>query len=512
MSRRSASILAASLAAFSIVSCGGATSQKPAAEPPAQVEETRAPADLGPKPTPPPPASFVPELPQVFAGPGGSTVWLFERHSLPLVSMAVAVPYGSAAEPTNQPGLAFVSADMLDEGAGKLDPLAYAAALDLLGARLASHASRDTSLVTLEVLAEKFPDALSLLADAILRPRHVKQDYERVHSLWTNNLLARAQEPSQIAQVVTAAAYYGLDSPYGSPVDGTLASAKRIGLADVTRWHKTIWRPDKATFVIAGDVKKDDALATLEKAFAGWKAPKTKAPEVVAPKPPKQEGLRTVIVEREDAPQVIMSVASAGVSASDPAYPLLSLVNVVLGGSFSSRLNQVLREDHGWTYGARSGFTFQRGTGMFVARAAIRTDAISDALGVTLEQIRKLGREGLSEQELETAKAQKQSDAVEGYGTLHGVVSSLAGNAMAGLGPDADAKMLAAEREATIPQLRELSSRFLELPSATIVLVGPREATQRALEANGLPSPEVRDADGNLVSPVQESRTSPKPR
>lgn len=498
MNRLSRWMLASTLTTFALVGCGGAPQPK-AQEPEAPKPEPQAQAELGPRPPVSAPAVFVPEAPEVLQGPAGSTVWLFERSTLPLVSLALAIPYGSASEPRDKEGLAFVTADMLDEGAGKLDPIAYAAALDSLGARLASHASRDTSLVTLEVLAEKLPDALSLFADAVMRPRHVKKDFERVHALWVNRLRARAEEPNQIAQVATNAAFYGQTNPYGSPVDGTLDSTRRVSLQDVTRFHRTIWRPDKAVFIIAGDVKKDDVVPLLEKAFAGWKAPKAAAPKVVSPQAPKAEGIKTVLVAREDAPQVVMSVASAGVSADNSVYPLLSLANVSLGGSFSSRLNQALREEHGWTYGARSGFTFQRGEGMFVTRASIRTDAIGDALRVTLEKIRQFGNEGPSSEELRTAKAQEQSDAVEGYATLHGIVGDLVGNAMVGLGPDADAKRLALQRAATVPEIKELSSRYLELNNATIVLVGPAEASRKAFEQNGLPPPEERDSDGLIL-------------
>lgn len=502
MSRLFANISGALVLATTLAACGGSKPAAPPAKPPQA--EAKAPEDsLGPRPIPGPSVPFQPEAPQVFDGPGGSKVWLYERHSLPLVSLAIAVPYGSASDPKDQAGLAFAGADMLDEGAGNRDPIAFAAALDLIGARLSSRASRDSSLVMVDVLAAKLPDAMSLLADAVMRPRHTKKDFDRVHSLWLNGLKARAQDPNSIAQVVTPISFYGMDNPYGPPTEGTLASAKRIRLDDVKKWHKAIWRPDRAIFVITGDVKRDDCLKMLEKAFADWNAPKAAALPVVKPEVPKREGIRTVVVEREDAPQVVMSVASAGVPASDPAYPLLSLVNVALGGSFSSRLNQTLREDYGWTYGARSRFNFQRGEGMFVARAAIRTDAISDALKVTLSQIRGMGKEGPTGDELEKAKAQTQSDAVSAYGSLHGVVSSLTGNAMAGLGSDGDAKMLQAQQKATLPELRDLSARFLDLDSATIVLVGPREATRKALEANGLPPPEVRDADGNLVSPKE---------
>lgn len=486
--------------AFSGLACGGAQPavNTPASNPEPVVEVNVDP--LGPKPVPQASVDFEPPVPEVFDGPAGSKVWLLRRTTLPIVSLAVAVPYGSASDPEGLSGLAYVTADMLDEGAGKRDAIAYAAELDLIGARLQSHASRDASFVMVDVLAAKLPDALALIADAILRPRHTKQDFERVHSLWLNALRARAQDPMQVAQVVTSASVYGWDNPYGPPTDGTVSSAQRIRLADVKRWHERIWRPDRATFVVTGDVNKNDLVAMLNEAFAGWKAPKGEPLPIAAPQAPKTDGPRTVLVVRDDAPQVVMSVASASVKASDPDYPLLSLANVPLGGSFTSRLNQVLREDYGFTYGARSRFNFQRGEGMFVARAAIQTEAITDALRLTLEQLRKFAEQGLTEDELKKAKAQVQSDVVAGYGTLSGVVASLVSNAMVGLGPDADARMLAMQRQATGEEVRRAVARHLRPDELTIVLVGPRQAVLEAFEKNGLPPPEIRDADGKRVT------------
>lgn len=504
MIRPSFRIAPALLLASTLISCGGTKLRpaEPKAEPP---KAEAAPDSLGPRPIPGPPAPFQPAAPKVFDGPAGSKVWLYERHGLPLVSLAIAVPYGSASEPEQEAGLAYVAANMLEQGAGNRDAIAFAGALDLIGAKLSSVATRDASIVMVDTLAAKLQGALSLLADAVMRPRLAQKDFDRVHALWTNSLLARAEDPNQVAQVVTTAAFYGLDNPYGPPTDGTVASAKRVTLKEVKRWHQEVWRPDRVTFIVSGDIAEDDCKRMLDAAFKGWKAPKTPALPVLRPEAPEQKGIRTVIVEREDAPQVVMSVASAGVTAENPDYPLLSLVNVALGGTFSSRLNQVLREDYGWTYGARTRFNFQRGEGMFVARAAIRTDAISQALEVTLSQIRTLSEEGPTEAELEKAKAQTQSEAVSTYGSLRGIVGSLVGNAMAGLGPDADAKMLEAQREASLPKLQKLSERYLGLDNATIVLVGPSEATRKAIEANGLPPPEVRDADGKLITPAHAS-------
>jgi zinc protease len=485
--------------------CGGST-QTPAPPPPPPVasaagpEASAAPDPLGPRPIPTAPVAYVPPEPRVLEGPGRSKVWLLERHNLPLATVAVVVPYGSALEPAEQGGLAFAAADMLDEGAGDRDALAFSQAINDLGAHLASSADRDASVVSIEVLAGKLEPALGLMADAITRPRHDPKDWTRVQALWVNALKNRAHEPNEVARVATTALFYG-DHPYAHPVDGTLTSAQHVVLSDVGAWHKRIWRPDVATFVVVGDVTADKVTAFLAKAFGGWKTPASlPMPPSVEPYLVRPKGVRTFVVDRADAPQVVMSLASSGPRAADPSYARLSMLNVGLGGSFTSRLNQNLREDHGWTYGARSRFNAQRGPGMFVVRAAIKSDAISPALLEARKEVARMAKDGLSDAEVDKLRALLNGDALESYGTVHRASASLATNASLGLLPDQDARDLTSQRSATAKDLSVLAAKYLDLSSGLVVLVGPKDLAVKAITENGLPNPEFVDGDGKVVA------------
>jgi zinc protease len=492
------------LTALVAAGCGGAPRLASAPAPaPSAPSPPRAEAvdPLGPRPIPNEPVAFVPPEPRVLEGPGHSKIWLLERHNLPLASVVIVVPYGSALEPADQGGLAFASADMLDEGAANRDALAFSQAINDLGAKFATSADRDASVVSVEVLAGKLEPALALVSDAIVRPRHDAKDWTRVQALWVNALKNRAHEPNEVARVATAATFYG-DHPYARPPEGTLTSTQHVLLNDISAWHKRIWRPDVATFVVTGDVTPDQITSMLAKAFAAWKAPTSlPMPSSVEPYLARPKGMRTFVVDRADAPQIVMSLASSGPRAGEPAFARLNMLNIGLGGSFTSRLNQNLREDHGWTYGARSRFNAQRGPGMFVVRAAIRSDAIAPALRETRKEIDRTAKEGLSDAEVEKLRALVNGDALHAYGTVQGVGGSLAGNAALGLAPDQDAKDIASQRSATAKDLAVLAAKHLDLSSAEIVLVGPKELAVKALADNGLPTPEFVDADGKPVGP-----------
>ena len=452
---------------------------------------------LGERPAVATPGPFVAPVPEVFEGPGGSKIWLLERHGLPLVSLGVVSPVGSSADGPLA-GRAHLVADMLDEGTDRLDAVAFSRALEDLGAQLGSQAEREKSVVSLEVLSSRLSEALALVGAAITRPRHAEADWKRVSSLWKNALKARGDDPGTVARLVTSATLWGLDHPYGQPGEGTPESARKLTLKDVAGWHGRVWNPGQVTFVVVGDVSKARIQEELDRSFSAWKTSRSQA-EPPPKLPTAPAAPRTVLVDRPDAPQVVMTVARRAVSSGSPELPLLDLLNIALGGSFTSRLNQNLREDHGWTYGARSLFSGLRGGGVFLARASIRTDAIEPALRETLAELKAMAEKGPTEEEVSKIKALARADAVETYGSLQAITAALAASAAQGLPPDHDARALSAQAAATREALLPLARRAFSTDEATILLVGPRKAIEAALQANGLPPAEERDAEGRPV-------------
>ena len=282
------------------------------------------------------------------------TVWLLERHTLPLVSVSLSIPYGSASDPKGKAGLASITADMLDEGAGARNAVELSTAVNDLGAILSTGAGLDGSSVSLSVLKKNFRPAFEIFSDVIARPRFDAKEWKRVSSLWKNDLQKRAQEPGAVARVAMAAALYGADSPYGHPSDGLVSTAAKMDLPAVKAFYAAHYRPDKATLVVVGDVTQAELSPLIEVVARRRGRRRPSLPSrcrrcACDPSPP-----RLVLVDRADAPQSVIAVVREGVAASDPKAPLLDLVNTALGGSFTSRLNQDLREEHGWSYGAGS--------------------------------------------------------------------------------------------------------------------------------------------------------------
>lgn len=451
---------------------------------------------LATRPTLDAPIPFKAVIPEVFETREGLTVWLVSRPALPLVSFALMVPTGSADDPKGRPGLAHVTADMLDEGAGSRGAIAISTALEDLGARFSTSAGLDGSIVALTVLKQHLQAGFEIFADVVARPRFEEAEYRRVSELWQNALKRRDDDPQSVARIVRAAVLFGSENPYGHPTGGHQDVAKTMTLEEIKAFYAQHYRPDRATLVVAGDATRAEVEALLAARLADWKRPKTPLPQRVTPTPPLANRPKLVLVDRPDAPQSVITYAAPGVRAAEPDAPLLELVNTALGGSFTSRLNQNLREDHHWTYGASSSFVETRGQGPFVAQAAVFVDSTVPALKELLAEITKMRDGGLTEEEFEKGRARDLTDLIQTNETLDHLVSRLADLAELELPADQDSRASAARQRTTRAELSALAKAHLAPEQASIVIVGPRKVLEGQLGALGLGQPEVWTAQG----------------
>ena len=500
-------ISAAIVMALSAAGCGG---EPPPSSPMSPLRPTVVPAPtasvakesdpLGPRPIPGMPPAFVPPTPVVYKATNGMTVWLVERHTLPVVAVTIAIPAGSAADPADKGGVAYQTANMLDEGAGKYGALDLARAVDGLGAQLHTSANTDFSSASLVLLKRNLGAGLSILGDVVARPKFPDAEWKRQSTLWLNDLKERASDPQEVAHVLYRTAVYGPGHPYGHPVDGTTASAKKVGLADLKAFYAKEWRADRAVVVVVGDATKDELAPMLDSAFGSWKPPSTPAPAPIAPPGRKPTATRVVLVDRAGAPQSVIAVANTGTDAASPTSPLLGRVNLAFGGSFTSRLNQDLREEHGWSYGAFSRVMRSRGTGQIIASSSVVTDKSAEALKAMLTDMKTFADKGFTDDEVAKTQSQTRADLVGDYEQVEKIASLLASDAAMGLGPDYEARASAARDQMKKTDLDNLAKFYYQPSDDVVILVGPKDALLPAIQSAGLPAPELCDADGNAIT------------
>lgn len=457
----------------------------------------QAPLDpLGAKPASPEPAPFTPPVPAVYEHASGVTVWLLERHTLPIVSMQLVVRGGASWQ--KKEGAAWAAATMLDEGAGKRGALDISRDLDRLGATLQTGALPDYSFAQLTVLKKNLAPASGIFSDVVAKPTFSPVEWTRVKGLWLNDLRQRQSDPSAVSRVVLQRKVLA-GTPYEKPVNGTLKGASALDLADVKDYYADFWQPRHATCVVVGDVTRAELDPVLDATFGPWKNgtrdPFTNRHLTEAPRPKGAPGV--FLVDRADAPQSVIAVGRRGVEAQSVALPPLLRVNAALGGSFTSRLNQDLREEHGWSYGARSSFTWTAMRGMFSAVAAVHTEHTGDALKATLANIESMAKKGLTDEEVAKTRMLARSELVESFEGVDGAAARLARNAGVGLRADHEAKASQLLYGATKEDLAKLAAEFLALDGATMVVVGPRAKVLPQMEALGLGKIESATPEGD---------------
>ena len=454
---------------------------------------------LGPVPTGAKAPAFFPPTPRSSPLTNGVELRLLESHAVPLVSVVLALDVGATLDPVGKEGLSHFTAHMLAEGAGKLGGSELAAAFESLGTSLHIEVDADGAYFSFAVLKDNLAQAVALLADVIEHPQLSEKDFKRAHGLWVDALKARSDDADSVARVVMRKAVMG-ESAGGHPWSGTLAGAKGITRADVRHHYSDNYGSHSAHFAAAGDVSSIELTKILNAHFAKWKhALRASRPREA---PTQVEKLpRLIIVDRPEAPQAVVGFARMGLAAVEPELPGVTRANIALGGSFTSRLNQDLREKHGWTYGARSAFSVSRGPGIMVAWAAVQTDATIDASKALLADIHEFAHKGLTEDEVSKTRATLNAEFVGSYSTVDAISARLAHHAILGEPLDADAALLQAATSLDGLALNVLTKKYFATDDGTFVIVGPLERFRARLSELDLGEPQLRDAEGQVIKP-----------
>lgn len=450
------------------------------------------PADL-------PPGDFTPPQPETFALSNGITVHLWRDADLPIVSLAAVVTGGVPVDPPHQAGRASLMAEMLREGTQDLTNIEFSQALQSLGADFAASAGHDAVTAMLSVLSRNFDPAARLVADALRRPRLAPEDFERVRANRLEALAQQDYEPSLVAARVAMRALMSESSPYGLPAAGTPETVSGLSLDDIRSAHALLLRPEFTTLLVAGDITAEEAKPALEAAFGSWTAPSAVSLGGADASTRPAESMRLLIVDRPGAVQTVIALAAPAPTAASPQRVALRLLNTILGGSFTSRLNQNLREEHGYTYGAGSRFGLSRNVGVFTARTSVQAEVTGEALREFLHELTRIRTGDISDDETVKARETVRNDLMSVYGTPRGTIGRAGGLIADGLPLEAAAADLAAAADATAADLNALAAAAVPLERSVLVLVGDRSLILEQIKGLDLPAPEFVDTRGNPV-------------
>jgi zinc protease len=425
--------------------------------------------------------------------PNGLTLILNERRDLPIVAANLVLRTGSDANPLDKPGLANFAAAMLDEGTSTRNALQIADEVAQLGASLGINSSMDATTLSVRSLSKNFASTVDLLADVTLRPSFPAEEIERQRASRLAQLVQQRDNPNQVAAQVMASALYGPKHPYGYSEIGTEAAVKGLSRADMQAFWKQNFVPNNAALVVAGDISMSELRALAEKAFGAWQRGTPVQPALGSP---ATTPARIVIVDKPGSPQTMLRVASIGAARSSPDFRPMQVMNLALGGLFSSRINMNLREQHGYTYGANSQFSFRRAPGPFQIASGVRTDVTAPAVNEIFKEVRGMIDQPASEEELQKAKDSLANSLPGAFESSANAVGNFSNVFVYNLGLDYYTRYAQQVNAVTWEQALGAAKKYLVPGNMVVIAVGDRAKIEPELKKLNLGAVEIRDAEG----------------
>jgi zinc protease len=411
--------------------------------------------------------------------PGGLTVYAARLAGVPLVSLDLVLRAGGQHDPAppvspvSKAGLATFTASLIDEGSARRDSLEIAAWVERLGGYLYSAADWDSGYVAAALLAEHIEAGLDLLAEIALTPTFPDKEIERIRKQRAAELLRRGYDPSsQADDRLNELIYAG--TPYAAPLLGREDSLEALVRDDVVSFYESHYSLAGATVIAVGDLDPEELIRSVERTLAPrpGQEPAPSGPEI---RPAPLAGVTIDIIDRPGASQTELRLGHAGVKRRDPDFLALTVLNMLLGGKFTSRINLNLRERHGYTYGASSRFTGRLGPGPFIVDAAVSTASTGAAAREVLGELRRIREELVEPHEMDETVSYIMGVYPYTLQTIGDVAKRLEVLAVYGLPDDhydAYTERLAA---ATREQLLEAAQRHIDPERIAIVAVGPAD-------------------------------------
>jgi zinc protease len=413
--------------------------------------------------------------------PNGLDLRVGLMRRLPMVSVTLFVRAGEAALSRERAGLSVLTADALEGGTKRRTGSDLAEALERIGARMSASGGWEGTSVGLSCLAERLPEALAILAEALLEPDFPEVEVERARDQQLAEIRQRAMDPSSLATDSALARYFDADVPYARPVDGTTESIAALGRADLTGYAQANYRPRRGGLIVVGDVEPSEVQRMAGDHFGPWSGdPTTRASFDIGPAARER---RVWIVHRPGSVQSEIRIGHVGAARSTPDYYPLSIANMVLGGMFTSRLNLNLREKNGFTYGVRSRFAFRSRPGPFQVSTAVGNDVTAAAVREIVHELTRMVEEGPTAEEVSAARDYAAGIFGLQLETAGQVATRVSQLVVFGLRDDHYDRYRDEVRAVTTEDAAAAAARHIKPDEAQIILVGDADVVGPSIEA-----------------------------
>lgn len=447
------------------------------------------------------PTLSFPEI-QTTALANGIEVVLAERSAVPVVSMSIQFDAGYAADAGNKLGVASFTMAMLDTGTQSRNALEITDEEERLGAIINAGANVDASFVNLSALKDRLEDSIDLWADIILNPVFSQEELERLQGLRIAGIAQEKAQPIGLALRLLPPILYGPDHAYGVPFSGTgtVESTASITREDLLNFQNTWLRPDNARIFIVGDTSLEEMVPLLESVFRRWQIPATPRPTKNITNVSLPDSQRLILIDKPGSPQSFILAGHVIPGLGDARDLALGAMNDVLGGTFTARINMNLREDKGWSYGARTVLQNAQGQRPFLVYAPVQTDRTGDSLLELMRELESIKTSRpVTQDEMDLVIASSTRELPGQYETAQAVLNSLITSARYGRPLDYAASLTEAFGELELSDLQSAANDLVNPNSLTWIIVGDLALIRDQVVVLEIAPLEIWNDDGQLV-------------
>jgi zinc protease len=427
----------------------------------------------------------------------GLTVLFANVPGRALIAAHLLIPGGGWTEPAEQGGITVLTSRALPEGTLRRDGNQFVEDSERLGAEIHAEATWEALTAGMEVPRSHFGAALELMAEMVFEPAFPEEEVDRLREERMNDLLQAWSDPRRRAERVFPETIFGPTSPYRRPLAGVQTTVRNLTRAQVQARHAGLVNPARATLVVAGDLG-GQSLERLAEEHLGQRATVESAPSSpVTGEHGSTGGPKLVLVDKPGAPQSELRIGHMGVARKTPDFHAISVLNAILGGTFNSRLNVVLREEKGYTYGIGSSFDMRRQPGPFVVRTAVETNVTRPAIEEILRIVREFGQSDVTSDELEIARDYLVGVFPLRFETASQVAGALGGLVALDLPDDELDRYRPGVAAVTAADVRDVANRHIHADDLVVVVVGDAASVEPELRALGLGAVSVTPADAS---------------
>ncbi len=426
----------------------------------------------------------------------GIKIYGIEQSELPLVQFSITIKGGMLMDDINKVGVANLITDEMMQGTKNKTPIELEEAIDDLGATINMYTTKQSIVIQASCLSTKFEDTYKLVEEILFEPRWDEKEFERVKNETIETIKRRKADPNSVASNVFNKLVYGEDNILAYNTYGTEESVESITLDDLKNFYERTFAPELSFVTVAGDVGKDEAVSVFKSLEKKWEKKNIQLPEVKVPEMPDHPSI--YFIDFPDAKQSAIRIGTLGMKFTDPDYYRANVMNYKLGGSFNGRVNMILREEKGYTYGARTSFSGYLFPGTFVASSSVRSNTTFESAKIFFDEMKKY-REGIPEEDLEFTKNALIKSNARRFETLGALLGMLNNIAMYNLPFDYVKKQEEIIRNMTLDEHKAIAQKYIQPDKMICVIAGDAKTQMKKLKDLGIGTPVLLDREGNPV-------------